>query len=78
MANAHNMFIRCLNSIYLQAPYVEKEADIKDLLDYSIFWLVIQPKPFSLPRAKKRHITGTYGFSGFPTLLNLLSHTYIF
>ena len=38
MANAHTMLIRCLNSIYLQAPYVKEEADIQDLLQYSLFW----------------------------------------
>lgn len=38
MASAHNMFIRILNSIYLQAPYVKEEGDIQDLLQYSLFW----------------------------------------
>jgi len=38
VANAHNMLIRCLNSIYLQAPYVKEKADIQDLLQYSLFW----------------------------------------
>jgi hypothetical protein len=38
VANAHNMLIRCLNSIYLQAPYVKEEGDIQDLLQYSLFW----------------------------------------
>ena len=38
MAAIHNMIIRGLNSIYLQAPYVNKEEDIQDLLQYSLFW----------------------------------------
>jgi hypothetical protein len=38
MANVHNMLIRCLNSICLQSPYVKEEADIQDLLQYSLFW----------------------------------------
>jgi hypothetical protein len=41
VANAHNMMIRALNSIYLQAPYIKEETDIRDLLQYSLFWLVI-------------------------------------
>jgi aspartate carbamoyltransferase regulatory subunit len=42
VTNAHNMLIRCLNSIYLQAPYVREEADVQDLLQYSLFWSVRQ------------------------------------
>ncbi len=38
MANAHNAMIRALNSMYLQAPYVKKEADIHDLCLYAEFW----------------------------------------
>ena len=38
MANAHNGLIRSLNSMYLQAPYVTKDADIQDLLQFAIFW----------------------------------------
>jgi hypothetical protein len=38
VANAHNMLIRCLNSFYLQAPYVKEEADIQDLVQYSLHW----------------------------------------
>jgi hypothetical protein len=39
MAYAHNGLLRVLNSIYSQAPYVKLEADIHDLLQYSIFWV---------------------------------------
>lgn len=38
MANAHNGLIRPLNSMYLQAPYVTKAADVQDLLQFAIFW----------------------------------------
>jgi hemerythrin-like domain-containing protein len=39
MANAHNALIRCLNSMYLQSPYVKQPADVKDLLQYAKFWV---------------------------------------
>jgi len=38
MANVHNIFLRGLNSIYLQAPYVTKPADIMDLMLYIKAW----------------------------------------
>jgi len=40
MASIHNL-IRGLNSMYLQAPYVTKEQDIQDLLQYAIFWEIL-------------------------------------
>jgi hemerythrin-like domain-containing protein len=39
MANVHNSLIRCLNSMYQQAPYVSLPTDVKDLLLYAKFWL---------------------------------------
>lgn len=39
MANVHNSIIRCLNSMYQQAPYVSLPGDVKDLLLYAKFWL---------------------------------------
>jgi len=39
MTNAHNLLLRGLNSIYLQAPYVSIPADIKDLLIYCRAWI---------------------------------------
>lgn len=38
MANVHNLLLRGLNSIYLQAPHVTKPADIADLLFYTHAW----------------------------------------
>lgn len=45
MAHAHNVFIRGLNSLYQQAPYVAaansphyKPQDVKDLLNYAAYW----------------------------------------
>jgi hypothetical protein len=38
MANAHNIMIRQLNSMYLQAPYVKLKEDQKDLCQYAVFW----------------------------------------
>ncbi|KAB5542736.1 hypothetical protein GE09DRAFT_1136345, partial [Coniochaeta sp. 2T2.1] len=38
MAHAHNVMIRQLNSMYLQAPYVKEEADQHDLCQYAVFW----------------------------------------
>jgi len=35
MCHVHNMFIRAMNSIYLQSPYVTDPADIADLLFYT-------------------------------------------
>lgn len=35
MCHVHNMFIRAINSIILQSPYVTKPADIADLLFYT-------------------------------------------
>lgn len=34
MANVHNTFIRALNSIYLQAPYITTPALASDFLEY--------------------------------------------
>jgi len=39
MAAAHNNLLRALNSVYNQAPYVEKEEDKRDLLTYTSFWV---------------------------------------
>ena len=39
MANAHNNLLRSLNSVYNQAPYVEKKEDQRDLLLYTGFWV---------------------------------------
>jgi hemerythrin-like domain-containing protein len=38
MVYAHNGMLRALNSIYLQAPYVKKLEDVKDLLQYTHIW----------------------------------------
>jgi len=38
MAAVHNMIIRGLNSIYLQAPHIHQPADIADLLLYISSW----------------------------------------
>lgn len=38
MANVHNLLLRGLNSIYLQAPYVKDPKDIADLLFYTHAW----------------------------------------
>ena len=38
MAHAHNTFIRALNAIYNQAPYVTNPTDIKDFLFYCNCW----------------------------------------
>ncbi|PCG88381.1 Hypothetical protein PENO1_110580 [Penicillium occitanis (nom. inval.)] len=35
MCHVHNLFIRAMNSIYLQCPYVTKHEDIADLLFYT-------------------------------------------
>jgi len=37
MAVVHNMIIRALNSIYLQAPHVQQK-DVKDFLAYCYCW----------------------------------------
>jgi hemerythrin-like domain-containing protein len=38
MANVHNLLLRGLNSIYLQAPHITLPADIADLLLYTKAW----------------------------------------
>jgi hemerythrin-like domain-containing protein len=38
MANVHNVFLRGLNSIYLQAPHVSDPTDVADLLLYTKAW----------------------------------------
>ena len=38
MAHLHNCLLRGLNSVYLQAPKVSKESDVKDLLFYVTTW----------------------------------------
>jgi hemerythrin-like domain-containing protein len=38
MANVHNLLLRGLNSIYLQAPHVTDPVDIADLLLYAKAW----------------------------------------
>jgi hemerythrin-like domain-containing protein len=38
MANVHNIILRGLNSIYLQAPHVSQPADIMDLMFYIKAW----------------------------------------
>jgi len=48
MAAAHNNLLRALNSVYNQAPYVEKDEDKRDLLTYTSFWVDwIERKPSS-------------------------------
>lgn len=37
MAISHNVIIRALNSIYLQAPHVQPK-DVKDFLAYCYCW----------------------------------------
>lgn len=39
MVRAHNLLLRGLNSIYLQAPYVSIPTDIKDLLIFCRAWI---------------------------------------
>jgi len=61
------MLIRCLNSIYLQAPYVKNETDIQDLLQYSLFWYVKHSYDFLFgPPANDLKIVGRSGSSQFP------------
>ncbi|PMD50073.1 uncharacterized protein K444DRAFT_638277 [Hyaloscypha bicolor E] len=38
MANTHNVIIRQMNSMYLQAPHVKLEADQLDLCQYAVFF----------------------------------------
>lgn len=38
MANTHNVMIRQLNAMYLQAPHVTLEQDKLDLCQYAVFW----------------------------------------
>lgn len=40
MANVHNMIIRGLNSIYLQAPHV-KPGDVPSFMQYCIQWYLL-------------------------------------
>lgn len=39
MANAHNIFIRGLNSIYQQAPYITQSTDIHDFAFFVSSWV---------------------------------------
>lgn len=39
MVKAHNLFLRGLNSIYLQAPYVSIPTDIKDFFIFCRAWI---------------------------------------
>jgi hemerythrin-like domain-containing protein len=39
MALAHNMFIRALNSVYLQAPVIREPEDVSDLFIYCNTWI---------------------------------------
>jgi hypothetical protein len=41
MALVHNMIIRGLNSIYLQAPNIKLEKDVKDFLTYMYSWSLL-------------------------------------
>lgn len=38
MANVHSCFIRALNAMYQQAPYIERQEDIRDFCQYGVFW----------------------------------------
>ncbi|KAL6705071.1 hypothetical protein ACN47E_007330 [Coniothyrium glycines] len=38
MANVHNLILRGLNSIYLQAPKISKPVDVADFMLYIIAW----------------------------------------
>lgn len=38
MANVHNCFLRALNAMYQQAPYVQQPADVRDLCLYGVYW----------------------------------------
>jgi hypothetical protein len=38
MANVHNCFLRALNAMYQQAPYVELQGDIQDFCWYGVYW----------------------------------------
>ena len=40
MALSHNVFIRGLNSIYLQAPHVQP-SDVPDFIEYSKCWVEV-------------------------------------
>ena len=39
MSHAHNVLIRGLNSIYLQAPHVRSPQDIRDFLFFCLAWI---------------------------------------
>lgn len=39
MGSSHNNLLRTLNSVYNQAPYVKKDEDKRDLLQYTLFWI---------------------------------------
>lgn len=41
MALVHNMIIRGLNSVYLQAPKIKAEKDISDFLTYMYSWSLL-------------------------------------
>jgi len=41
MALVHNMIIRGLNSIYLQAPNIKEKKDISDFLTYMYSWSLL-------------------------------------
>ena len=41
MANVHNVLIRGLNSIILQAPHVKETQDIKDFMKYAEIWYIL-------------------------------------
>lgn len=38
MASTHNVMIRQMNSMYLQAPYLTSKDDQLDLCQYAVFW----------------------------------------
>ena len=40
MALIHNVFIRILNCIYLQAPNVKEEKDISDFIIFTYAWII--------------------------------------
>jgi len=54
MAQAHNNLLRSLNSVYNQAPFVEKDQDKADLLQYTAFWVdwIHRERRQPLPRGR--------------------------
>lgn len=40
MAHAHNLFLRGLNSVYLQAPMVKQKQDVEDLFIFCRAWII--------------------------------------